>query len=181
MSRVAEARPISSSVLEREPYVLSDPGDPATPSVEEGFRAILANRVRALDEFFAPTARVLQDLRHHLVAEACVAAVRKTGVQVQQGESVPNYLSRHPDLINPVLTLATEAQARSSAGDTWSLELYRDPEVESEYLTLQLRRQEYGENTLDIIDAVGAVAESLLVGASGWILVTTDFRSPRGG
>lgn len=57
----------------------------------------------------------------------------------------------------------------------------RDPEVDSEYLTLQLRRQEYSGDTLDIIDAVGVVAEGLLAGASGWILVTTDFQSPQGG
>lgn len=124
MSRVAEARDTRSRLLEREPYVLSDPNDPGTPFVEEGFRAILVNRVRALDEFFATTARVAQDLFHHLAAEACAAVLRKTGVHVREGEMVRSYLARHPDVINAALALAAEAQGRARAGDTWSLELY---------------------------------------------------------
>lgn len=181
MSRFAEAHAISSRLLEREPYVLSDPSDPGTPFVEEGFRVILANRVRALDEFFAATARVAQDLLHDLAAETCAALLGKMGVHVQEGETVRSYLARHPDVINAVLALAAEAQGRASGGDTWSLELYRDPEVDSEYLMLPLRRQEYTGDTLDVIDVVGAVAERLLAGTSGWILVTTDFQPPRAG
>lgn len=99
---------------------------------------------------------------------------------MQDGEGVQSYLACHPDVINPVRALAIETQASARAGDTWSLELQRDPETGGEYLTLQLRRLVYDADTLQIADAVGLVAERALAGTSGWILVTTDFQPPPG-
>lgn len=111
-------------------------------------------------------------------AETCTATLRNTGLHVQAGEGVLRYLACHPDVINAVLPLAAGAQRRARAGDTWSLELHRDPETGSEYLTLQLRRQAYDADTLEVVDTVGAIAERLLARTSGWILVTTDFQPP---
>ncbi|HXH84144.1 MAG TPA: hypothetical protein VNN07_14645 [Candidatus Tectomicrobia bacterium] len=180
MSRLAEARRGRSRLLEREPYVLSDPDDPATPFAEENLRVILANRARARDAFFSPVAWVVQGLRHDLVADACLTALSRTGVSVSGQDRVRAYLGRHPHLANALLALAAEAQRRASSGDSWSLEVYRDPEVDSEYLLLKLRRREYTSDTLDVIDAVGVVAERLLTGTSGWILVTADFQPAPG-
>ena len=181
MSRVAEAAFLTwSHLLESERYVLSDPRDPATPAVDEEFRAVLVSRTRALEEFFAPIAQVPQNLRYRLVADASVASLGKLGVQVTKPSEVRDFLAGHPDLMEPLLVIGTEAISSTHSGDEWSLEVYRDPEVNSEYLTLCLRRANYTDDTLDIVGAIGDVTEAHLAGLPGWILVSTDFTRPKG-
>ena len=57
-----------------------------------------------------------------------------------------------------------------------SLEVYHDPEIEDEYLTLYVRQADYDEHVLSTIEDIRAGYEGELAGRSGWLLVTTDFR-----
>jgi len=59
------------------------------------------------------------------------------------------------------------------------LEIYRDPEIHDEYLTLYIRKNEYEEMILDRIDETMSEFEPALGSASGWLLVTTDFLLPK--
>lgn len=94
-------------------------------------------------------------------------------------EGVREYLTRFPDVIE-VLRLACEGTAkRLGGGAELSLELYRDPEVEDEYLTLQVRQEEYDEDIVDKIDELWAEYAEALSRASGWLSVSTDFQPPR--
>ncbi len=60
-----------------------------------------------------------------------------------------------------------------------SLEVYHDPEIEDEYLTLLVRQEIYDECLLDAIQDVRKEYQQELAGASGWFLVTTDFEPPK--
>jgi hypothetical protein len=61
------------------------------------------------------------------------------------------------------------------------LEIYRDPEIHDEYLTIYIRKNEYEKMILDRIDEAMSEFEPALGSASGWLLVTTDFMRPRFG
>jgi hypothetical protein len=61
-----------------------------------------------------------------------------------------------------------------------SLEIYTDPEIDDHYLTLYVRQADYPSDIIDHIDAVCINFHRRLEGSSGYFLVTTDFRRPRG-
>jgi hypothetical protein len=58
--------------------------------------------------------------------------------------------------------------------------MYSDPELADEYLTLYVRQEEYSADIMDRIDAIAAKHLAELDGANGHLLLTTDFRRPRG-
>lgn len=179
MSHFAEAVTRQPSrLLEWEPYVLSEPGDPTKLRVTEGLGGVLASRSRVLADFFSPRASAAQEVRRHLEADACVAALRRMGVRVPAAGAVRAYLLAHDDLLETVAVIAERALARRARGDELVLELYRDPEARDEYLALYLRRHDYAEDTLRLIEEIAEETEGLLAGASGWVLVTTDFEPP---
>lgn len=87
----------------------------------------------------------------------------------------PSNLTDMRALVQAVCRTAT---ARFGEQVQLSLEVYRDPEIQDEYLTLYVRQETYDEQLPNTIDEVSAACESLLVNTSGWLLVTTDFCSP---
>ena len=105
--------------------------------------------------------------------------IRKIGVLIPQQNQVYNYLFHHPDMINVSLHIckATEEKFRNQA--QLSLELYQDPEIKDEYLTLYIRQKEYNENIMDDIKEVRTSCERLLAEKNGWLLITTDFMIPK--
>lgn len=93
-------------------------------------------------------------------------------------DEVASYLRRHPDMAPVLRTASTATLALADAGAQVSLELYRDPEIDDEYLVLFVRHEDYDDCILDAIDAVAADYEAALANASGWLVVTTDFQNP---
>jgi len=76
------------------------------------------------------------------------------------------------------LSVCATVSARFGAHAQLSLEVYRDPEIEDEYLTLYLRQQDYDRNLLEAIEDICEEYEEELAERSGSLLVTTDFRPP---
>ncbi|MBI1927294.1 hypothetical protein HYR99_24015 [Candidatus Poribacteria bacterium] len=100
-------------------------------------------------------------------------------IVIPEPAAIRSYLLRYPDmteLLPPVCKLARE---RFGVHTQLSLEVYRDSEIEDEYLTLYVRQENYDEHILDMIESISAAYEDEVAGKSGWLLVTTDFRSPR--
>ena len=91
---------------------------------------------------------------------------------------VRDYLVRYPDMTDLVESVSELSREKLGTDAQLSLEVYHDPEVEDEYLTLYIRQDTYDDHLLDVIDEVCAEYESALVGRSGWLLVTTDFHPP---
>jgi len=102
-----------------------------------------------------------------------------TRVTIPRPAEVREYLVQYPDMIDLVLQVAVSASARFGPPTELSLELYTDPEIDDEYLTLYVRQTSYDEDILDQIEELSVRHERGLHGKSGWLLVTTDFCPPR--
>jgi hypothetical protein len=59
-----------------------------------------------------------------------------------------------------------------------SLEVYQDPEIDDKYLTLYIRLQKYDSTVMKQIKEVRREYADMLKDASGWFLLTTDFKAP---
>jgi hypothetical protein len=88
---------------------------------------------------------------------------------------VVRYLERHPGLAGGVEAIREAARREFGPQAELSLSVYRDPEIEDEYLTLNIRLTAYGDDTLSRIRALSEPFEEHLWDGSGSVLVTTDF------
>lgn len=100
-------------------------------------------------------------------------------IVIPQSGAVRDYLLRHFDMTDLLPCVCGIALRTFGIGARLSLELYRDPEIRDEYLTLYVRQERYDEHIMDIIEDVCTEYRDKLIGKSSWLLVTTDFRSPR--
>ncbi len=57
-----------------------------------------------------------------------------------------------------------------------SLEIYCDPEIEYDYLTLFARQTSYEPDIMQRLEKVASPVDRALAGKSGYLLVGTDFR-----
>jgi len=90
------------------------------------------------------------------------------------------YLEQYADLA-PLLPAVGEQVRKEFGPDAeLALELYRDPEIKDEYLTLYVCLARYETDTLERLDRVGRRFADKLEQVSGYLLLTTDFRAPRG-
>ncbi len=98
-------------------------------------------------------------------------------VVVSQPVEVSNYLIQHLDLMELILPVCKTAMARFENRAKFYLEVYRDPEIDDEYLALYIRQKVYDDDVLKVIREISR--ESLyqgLVSKKGWFTVTTDFK-----
>jgi len=72
-------------------------------------------------------------------------------------KEVEQYLAFHPDLrsvLGPICSMAREAFGEKAELE---LKLYRDPEMEDEYLTLYVRQVRYEADIMDRIETVPTI------------------------
>jgi len=100
-------------------------------------------------------------------------------IVIPQPAAVRDYLLHYPDMTNLLPSVCSIALEKFGMYTQLSLEVYRDPEIEDEYLTLYVRQKCYDEHIMDMIEDICAEYEGELAERSGWLLVTTDFRPPR--
>ena len=143
--------------LLEEPWIFSNPAEPT--SYEHSYQ----------DRSSEVTLRI----------EAVLSWLVSKDVLVPHHGEVRDYLLRHQDMIDLVAFACGAASERFQTDSELALELYRDPEIENEYLTLYVRREQYKQEILDEIDLVSAEFEDNLTGKSGWFVLTTDFRLTR--
>ncbi len=98
---------------------------------------------------------------------------------ISKPAQIRGYLLRYPDMVDLLVLVCETALEKFGISTYYSLELYRDPEIDDEYLTLYVRQENYSPNILNRIEAIMAEVASEFVGKSGWILVTTDFQPAR--
>ncbi len=97
---------------------------------------------------------------------------------IRRPSEVREYLLDHRDMIVPLATACAATSQRFGAVAQLSLEVYRDPEIDDEYLTIYVRQGRYDDNILEVIESTWSEFEGTLVGRCGWILLTTDFGPP---
>ncbi len=99
------------------------------------------------------------------------------GLRVVGPDEIRQYLLNFPDLID-VVPVAVRAAHKHLPKAQLILQVYRDPEIDDSYLTLEVRLKEYDESVMSRIEEAESEFIDLLVGKSGWLLLTTDFQEP---
>lgn len=101
-------------------------------------------------------------------------------ILLAQRDDLEAYIAMHPELAGLLNDMCKKIRATFGPAAELSLERYIDPEIDDQYLTLYIRQGAYEPDIIDRIDAVCAEFHGPLEAASGYFLVTTDFRRPRG-
>ena len=106
--------------------------------------------------------------------------LRRQRILTPDYQGVLSYLEKNPQLGDVLPSIC--AQARQVVFG-WKAELilsvYHDPEIEDCHLSLTVRLPSYDENVTHLLDCVTEQFETELCDASGYLLVTTDFRIPK--
>lgn len=93
-------------------------------------------------------------------------------------EEIADYLERHQDVAELLSEVCQSARAEFGEQAELSLELYRDPEIADQYLTLYVRQPAYDRQIMARIENVRSHYRDKLSARSAWLHVTTDFRPP---
>lgn len=110
---------------------------------------------------------------------ALVDILARRGIRMEHPHEVRRYLDRYPELGDILLSACGEIFNCFDTRARLSLDLYRDPEIADDYLTLYVRQEHYDGDILDILDGIAASLDSQLAASSGWLLLTSDFQPPR--
>jgi hypothetical protein len=89
------------------------------------------------------------------------------------------YLRQHSDLAKLVPAVCAEARREFGAEAELTLQLYRDPEIKDRHLSLYVRLPSYNDGVSGRLDRATEPFEDELCNASGFLVVTTDFQTPR--
>ena len=100
-------------------------------------------------------------------------------VIANQGE-IARYLDGHAQLGKLLPRICAKVRKDFGAEVELALELYKDPEIDDRYLTLYVRVPEYDAEILQRIDDATDRFDQQIAKATGYLLITTDFRRPRG-
>ncbi len=109
--------------------------------------------------------------------ESLLSQLQELGVGLGAQEEIREYLLKFPDLIE-VIPLAINAARVHLPEAQLFLEVYKDPEIEDQYLMLYVRVQNYDESVIERIEAAESDYIDLLIGKEGWLQMSTDFRQP---
>ncbi|SRR6266536_4406943 len=110
-------------------------------------------------------------------ASETVDRVIAAGVVCPLPDRVAEYLRAHPDATDIVTGMAGEL-VREFQGEHAEIELdlYEDPEIDDQYLAFTVRKPTYEDKFVDRLLSVMAKFHEERGSASGWVMVSTDFR-----
>ena len=100
------------------------------------------------------------------------------GLRLAKSKEIKAYLLLYPDMIDIVRTIGEDVLKRFPRPSQVALELYQDPEIEDEHLTIYVRQYVYDDDILDVIDEIRLQFRESRATSSGWIHITTDFERP---
>lgn len=169
-----------TSYLEAEPEARGLDGCPRARRLARarGFSNVLLHCFEATNAFLRWTFTRASTSETSEIEEV-FSLLFSRGIRIPNLGEVRDYLLRYPGMTDVVALVCDLASEHFGAGTQLSLEVYHDPEIEDEYLTLYVRQDRYTEGLLDLIDGLCEIAEVELARSSGWLLVTTDFAAPK--
>jgi len=99
-------------------------------------------------------------------------------INIAHRGEVLDYIVRNSglDLVVMYACILTENEFRHDS--TITLDIFQDTESRDEYLTLYVRQEEYDRDIIARMDRICDEYEPALTGQSGWVLLTTDYKSP---
>ena len=100
------------------------------------------------------------------------------GVLMSPASNVEKYLADHTDIELLIIDVCKRIRETFEPTSELALAVYEDPEIEDRYLTLYVRQATYDRDIIERIEAVCGEFQRQLETASGYLLVTTDFRRP---
>ncbi len=109
-----------------------------------------------------------------------LAEIQRSGVVSRQWTAVQGYLERYPDLAAVLPTICEHARHEFDPSDELAMEVYSDPEIKDEYLTLYIRQSRYDADIMARIERLSDAFSEQTDRASGYLLLTSDFSPPRG-
>ena len=109
--------------------------------------------------------------------EKALASLRLYRIEIPAALEIRDYLLRFPRLGIVIPSIARIVREKVGPETQLSLEMYRDPEIQDEYLVLLARRAVYQPEFLQTLDELSSQAADILPLESGWLVITTDFRS----
>lgn len=179
MSYAVRTRSVSRRQLfYEEPYFSSDPRNPALPLVGEGFRVILTRSVEAMWDSLVPLTHSYEDFWSSTQVDWLLSLLTPR-VNIPQADDLRHYLLKHPDMIDLVQSVCGRASDKFQQQAQLSLERYRDPETNDEYLTLYVRHPYYDRDVLQAIHTLNRESQAEQDGKSGWLVISTDFSPPK--
>ncbi|MDP2897306.1 MAG: hypothetical protein Q8Q12_12260 [bacterium] len=110
--------------------------------------------------------------------EEMFSSLSSRGIRIPDVVEVRDYLLRYPEMTDVVALVCDLASEHFGAGTQLSLEVYHDPEMDDEYLTLHVRQQRYEQHIMKKIEDLWKACGPYLADTSGWLLLTTDFAPP---
>ena len=110
-------------------------------------------------------------------ADKLLAVLTTQGITLANEPEIAVYLTDHPDLADVVPSVGARVREEFGKDAQLTLRLYRDPEIDDRYLSLNVRLLGYDDRTMERIDRVSEPFDEQLCDVSGYLLVTTDFRS----
>ena len=111
-------------------------------------------------------------------AEEALSKLQSLEIDIPKPADVREYLHRYPDMIDLLPSVCSVTRERFGIDTRLSLEVYHDPEIDDEYLTLYVRQKHYDKQIMKTIEDIWATYDEELAERSGWLHVTTDFRPP---
>jgi len=109
------------------------------------------------------------------IAEA-LDIMGRQGITILKPMPVQDYLQAHPDMISPVSSISATVRKHFPLSIPINLELYVDPEIRDEYLTLYVCPPSYQEGLMETIEALSEQSWHSLKNAPGHFLITTEYR-----
>lgn len=117
----------------------------------------------------------------HQTINNCLENILEYDIKIPNVELVQEYLLiKNNFSLLPVLeNICCKTKERRFA--QISLELYIDPEIDDQYLTIYVRKHQYEDDFMEKIEAImnEHLNPHLKGGENGWILLTTDFDLPK--
>ncbi len=110
--------------------------------------------------------------------DAVLSRLSSKDIAIPYPSDLRNYLLSHMDMLKLLLRASDLAFSRFGARAHLSLEVYQDPEIDDEYLTMYIRLQKYDSTVMKQIKEIRKEYADLLKDSSGWFLLTTDFKAP---
>jgi len=104
-------------------------------------------------------------------------AAGETRSTVVSPEEVRQYLIRYSDVAPIAVELLQAARNVFGPDAEIALELYRDAEIDDEYLRVLVRLRQYREDFLQRLQSISDAHDAKLSKLSGYISVTTDYQA----
>jgi hypothetical protein len=127
----------------------------------------------------AKTAVLRRSKRQH-PSQALRERLPASRVLMPQPRPVAAYLNAHRALATLIPQICALVREALGPAVELSLELYSDPEIDDRYLTLYMRKETYDAGLRKQLEQLRIKTNPDLERVSGYLLLRTDFRRPRG-